>query len=83
MTDLISQGLQLALFGMGTVFVFLTALIFFTKLMSWAVLSIEGPVIEEDSIEVARAGSRSALDDDHAKLLVVISAAIKQYKSRH
>lgn len=37
MDSLISQGINLAMFGMGTVFVFLTLLIFATHLMSYLI----------------------------------------------
>ena len=39
--DLISQGLQLMLAGMGTVFVFLTVLVVVTSLMSRIVMRID------------------------------------------
>lgn len=36
-SSLLEQGLNLMLYGMGTVFVFLTLLVFATSLMSWLV----------------------------------------------
>jgi len=40
--DLLGQGLQLMLVGMGTVFVFLSALVLATTLMSRLVIRLEG-----------------------------------------
>ena len=41
---MIEQGLELVLFGMGTVFVFLTMLVFVTGLMSTLVLKFSAPI---------------------------------------
>ena len=46
--DLLEQGLELMLAGMGTVFVFLTALVFATTVMSALVRRFE-PVATTDS----------------------------------
>ncbi|MFT6407460.1 MAG: oxaloacetate decarboxylase gamma subunit [Arenicella sp.] len=46
--SLIDQGLNLMLFGMGTVFIFLTILVFATTLMS-ALVNHFSPVSEPDT----------------------------------
>jgi len=77
MEDLISQGAELALFGMGTVFVFLTVLIGATHLMSTLVLRFSPVVVDEPA---AAAGTAAPADGE---LLAVISSAIQQYRKDH
>ena len=61
-------GLELMLIGMGTVFTFLTLLVFFSAIMSRLVLQISP---SEDPINL-----------DHDKLIAVISAAIRAHRNR-
>lgn len=75
MENLVSQGLELAAFGMGTVFIFLTVLIFVTRLMSFLVLKFQ-PI--EASMPAATATQAKGLQD--SQLIAVISAAIKQHR---
>ena len=56
---MIEQGLELVLFGMGTVFVFLTMLVFVTGLLSTLVLKFSAP-IPQSSKAVAGTGSDPA-----------------------
>ena len=74
MENLLNQGVGLALFGMVTVFSFLTLLILATRLMSFLVSRLDSDnkpfVIDEDSLS----GSRPPL--------AVITAAIAYYLSR-
>lgn len=77
MDNLVSQGFELALFGMGTVFVFLALLIFATKLMSALVLRYE-PVV---SISSADTVAQAASAPDPGRLVAIISAAIAQHRS--
>lgn len=77
MDNLVSQGFELALFGMGTVFVFLALLIFATKLMSALVLRYE-PVV---SISSADTVAQAASTPDSGRLVAIISAAIAQHRS--
>ncbi|WP_163834809.1 OadG family protein [Spartinivicinus ruber] len=81
MSELLNEGLNLMLFGMGFVFVFLTLLIFATALMS-RLISKFG---EEEVIPVSQAAPSSTVADKQQdeQLVAVISAAIKQYRSRH
>ena len=64
--ELISEGLTLMLAGMGTVFVFLTALVVVMTVMSRLVLSFA-------SDETAAAGDEE---------IAAISAAIKKHRSQ-
>jgi oxaloacetate decarboxylase gamma subunit len=73
---LISQGLDLMLYGMGTVFTFLTLLVGLTGLMSRAVMlfSPEEPV----EAEVSTHQIHSAIVDK--EIVKVIQAAINQHR---
>ena len=75
---LISQGLDLMLYGMGTVFTFLTLLVGLTALMSKSVMrfSKEEPV----EAEVSSHQIHSSLVDK--KIVKVIQAAIDQHRER-
>ena len=74
--SLISQGLDLLLYGMGTVFVFLSLLVGLTALMSRTVMrfSPEQPV----ESEVGSHQIHSTLVDK--KIVKVIQAAIDQHR---
>ena len=74
--SLISQGLDLLLYGMGTVFVFLSLLVGLTALMSRTVMRFS----PEQSVEseVASHQIHSTLVDK--KIVKVIQAAIDQHR---
>ena len=76
MTDLLSQGGELMMMGMGAVFVFLILLVFVTSFMSSVVnrLFPEKPVIA-----VATA---AATPESDPQLLAVIEQAIQQHRTR-
>ena len=69
MPELMSQGLDLALYGMGTVFFFLTLLVFATMAMSALLSSAEVHQIEREN------GS-----EQDARIFAVITAAIQRYR---
>ncbi len=72
---IVEQGIDLMLFGMGTVFTFLLMLIVATKTMSALVKLLEGePVCDSDD-------SISPLQNTSPELIAVISAAIAQHKA--
>ena len=77
--SLIDQGLELMLFGMGTVIVFLTMLVFATGTMSNLVLRFSPP--EEDHAPTAAAATTSGSGPD-ATTFAVIAAAIHKHRSR-
>jgi oxaloacetate decarboxylase gamma subunit len=74
--DIISQGLELMLFGMGTVIVFLTLLVIATSVMS-TLLSRYAPAPEVADVDAAAVPAST-----DATLIAVISAAIHKHRSR-
>jgi oxaloacetate decarboxylase gamma subunit len=84
--SIVTQGVELMLFGMGTVLVFLTVLVLAIALMSW-VLQRYFPVLEVASDANRRKGTATAPATDFAAgdetLVAVISAALHQHRSKH
>ncbi|MFT6916926.1 MAG: oxaloacetate decarboxylase gamma subunit [Motiliproteus sp.] len=79
--NLINEGLNLMMFGMGFVFVFLTLLVFVTGFMSHLVtryLPEPAPVAAKSRRQAAAPASGT----DDKQLVAVISAAIKKHRSR-
>ena len=81
MSNLLEQGIELMIYGMGTVFVFLAVLVVVTQGLSWLVQRF----MPEKAVTVAAKATPAqpadtAIDD---QLLAVISAAVKEYRSRH
>ena len=74
---LIEQGLDLMLYGMGTVFVFLTLLVIVTTLMS----SIVQRWLPDDDMEIAPAPNTDFGVDE--RLVAVIQSALAQHRCRH
>lgn len=73
-TNLLMEGVQLMLLGMGSVFLFLATLVLVLKGMSRMVQTL----VPEDVI----AGVASKPGEDE-ELFAVISAAIARYRSQH
>ena len=71
MEDMLNQGLELAFFGMVTVFSFLTLLILATRVLSLFVQRFDG---EEEAIKVSAFAPAGG-----TVLLAIISAAIRQH----
>ncbi|MBE9538262.1 MAG: OadG family protein [Proteobacteria bacterium] len=82
---LMDQGLELMLFGMGTVLAFLSVLVLSITLMSW-ILARYFPVVEMPQGSGASPGRppvgvlESPAED--ARLIAVISAAIHRHRSK-
>lgn len=87
MSDLLSEGFTLMLIGMGTVFAFLTLLVFTTRSMSHLVSRFthddasKTPVIESAARAVPQDAVQNTSVQD-ATVLAVISAAIHKHRSR-
>ena len=71
MPPMLSEGLNLALYDMGTVFVFLTLLVLATMIMSWLVAPKETVAVV--ALPVDLAGDRK---------IAAITAAIHQHRNR-
>lgn len=80
-STLFQQGVELMIFGMGTVFVFLTVLILVTTAMSFFVQRFL-PAEMPSPLPVKQAPSPVSAAEDE-QLLAVLSAAIHRYRSRH
>jgi oxaloacetate decarboxylase (Na+ extruding) subunit gamma len=74
---LISQGVELAVIGMGTVFIFLTVLILITRMMSSLVLKFE----PAEDLVTASSASHSSPVTDQGRLLAIITAAISEHRN--
>ncbi len=78
--DLFSEGLELMLFGMGTVFTFLAILVVVTNLMSMIVQRFFPDAPESVLSNTPRPPAPVASNDE--QLLAVITAAVHKYRSR-
>ncbi len=79
---LLQQGLQLMLFGMGTVFIFLVVLIACTTLMSRMVLRFAPADSPPTTAGNPPQQSSSTQIPDRARLIAVITAAVHQHRAR-
>lgn len=83
---MIAEGLNLALFGMGVVFVFLVLLIYVTKTMSIVAQRLESSKAQNLVPIAARARTKRpvvANTAESARLKAILAEAVKQYKSSH
>ena len=72
-SQLISQGLDLMLYGMGTVFIFLTVLVAITNLMSTAVNKVAPEQAPDNQIQVPNTQVET-------RIVKAIQAAINQHR---
>jgi oxaloacetate decarboxylase (Na+ extruding) subunit gamma len=75
MPDLTAIGIELALFGMGTVFSFLTLLVVATKVMSGLVARFS---IEEGALMDSGTGQPS--DMPSSDVIAAVSAAVHRFR---
>ena len=78
-STLVSQGLDLLLYGMGTVFAFLTLLVGVTSSMSVIVNKL---VIDEPEIAVSATAAGSVQSTVEPRIVKVIQAAIDQHRGK-
>ncbi|MEC8443431.1 MAG: OadG family protein [Pseudomonadota bacterium] len=76
--SIVSQGVELMIFGMGVVFVFLTMLVFITGAMSKIVNKL-APEVEAPATPAVAAPKTTGVDP---QLLKVLSAAVKEHRAR-
>lgn len=77
-SELISEGINLMLFGMGFVFVFLTLLVAVTSLMSKTVNKLVKPAPEAKNKPAPVSAPAAAGNDE---LIAVMTAAVHKYRS--
>ena len=76
-TTLLADAISLTLFGMGFVFVFLTVLVFITKLMSFVVIKL----IAKPEVSASQTQSDLSLNDEiDEETRFVIEQAIKMHR---
>jgi oxaloacetate decarboxylase gamma subunit len=78
--ELFQQGVQLMIYGMGTVFVFLAVLVLVTVSMSYIVNRFF-PDVTPAAEPKTQTPQQASTGPDDSTLLAVISAAIHQYRS--
>jgi len=79
--DLFQQGVDLMLFGMGTVFVFLTLLVVGVRIMSWVVEKFfPEPEPETEFSQAPLSGTMATPVD--SRVLTVIQQAIQQHRAK-
>lgn len=78
--ELLVQGLNLLVLGMGVVFIFLALLVITTSVMSRMIQRYLPEPIPAASVEDHSASRQNALPDE--KILAAIKAALEQHRSR-
>ena len=78
-TTIIEQGTTLMLYGMGTVFAFLTLLVFATTLMSYLVSRFSSL---NEAAESPSENNSIQSDQPSPQVLAAIKAAIKLHRNR-
>ena len=76
--ELMQQGVELMLYGMGTVFTFLALLIVATTFMSIVVRRFVKP-----ELLPAKVVHRQPVEENDEQLVGIIGAAIHKYRSRN
>lgn len=78
-SELLLEGVELMLFGLGTVFLFLILLVLIIRVMSWVIerFAAKTPVPVSPSL-----AAKSASDKPSADVLAAIQSAIHQHRAR-
>ncbi|RUM76691.1 MAG: sodium pump decarboxylase subunit gamma [Candidatus Thioglobus sp.] len=76
-TDLIAEAINLTMFGMGFVFLFLTLLVFVTKLMSIVIQKMNKQSQDDDTHHDDHLSLKDELDEETK---FVIEQAIKMHR---
>ncbi|MBT3277015.1 OadG family protein [Candidatus Thioglobus sp.] len=75
--DLLTQALNLTMFGMGFVFLFLTLLVFVTKLMSVIIQKLQARIKDELEHDNSKTTLEQEIDEETK---FVIEQAIKMHR---
>ncbi len=79
MPPIMGEALDLAMYGMGTVFVFLTVLVGLTTLMSKFALYLDS--LSPPEPEPARSNGAPATNQTSPALVAAVTAAVQQYRN--
>ncbi|MBE9396348.1 OadG family protein [Pontibacterium sp. N1Y112] len=79
MENIVSEGINLMIFGMGFVVVFLTLLVFATTAMSKLVAKIAPEQPQPKPVKAKAAPAAAAGNND--ELIAVMTAAVHKYRS--
>lgn len=82
MSELLLEGVEIMLIGMGTVFVFLGLLVIATSTMSRLITQMQGEP-EPVAQRAAPAATNNANGVEDPALLAAISAAVHQFRRKH
>ena len=80
MSDVLTQAIDLVVYGMGTVVIFLTVLVGATMLMSYCLQTFFKAERPEVTLRPSAAPSEGLTDP---KILAALSAAVKKYREDH
>jgi len=83
MSDLMMDGFNLAMFGMGFVFTFLILLVFLTSLMTAAIRRYAPVALMpvKPRVPAKKSAAPKSESGEQARIVAVISAAIRQHRS--
>jgi oxaloacetate decarboxylase gamma subunit len=77
--DLLVQGVELMLLGMGTVFLFLTLLV----LVMSAILRLLERILERVPAADSKVIPRAEQPEVGPELIAILTAAVRRYRSQH
>lgn len=78
-SELLLEGVELMLFGIGTVFLFLMLLVLMIRVMSWVIGQFAAKTPVPVSVPLA---VKTAFDEPNADVLAAIQSAIHQHRAR-
>lgn len=81
--DLLMSGVSLMVVGMGIVFIFLLALVFAMKAMSWLAMLISARQDSTETLAHLSAGAALGQGEVRGDMIAVISAAVSRYRATH
>ena len=78
-SEMLTEGVELMVLGMGSVFAFLIALVFVTNIMSSVLTRFFPEALPSPKPAPKRAAASASIEPE---LIAVIGAAIKQHRAR-
>lgn len=81
--ELLNQGVELLVYGMGTVILFLSLLVLATRFMSWIVLRFLPDAIDTQSAALSTRSTVASGARTDPRLLAAIAAAVQLHRAGH